>query len=44
MIDMAASLGSREPLERRNRRTACVLIGWIAFLMLVSLLVIWLRN
>lgn len=31
-------------LEERNRRTALALVGWIAFLMVVSLVVIWVRN
>jgi len=34
--------GSTVP--RRNRRTALVLVAWIALLMLVSALVAWLRN
>lgn len=31
-------------LERRNRRTAAVLLGWFALLVMVSLLVIFLRR
>lgn len=31
-------------LERRNRRTALVLVGWIALLAIVSVIVIWVRN
>lgn len=31
-------------LAERNRRTARWLVGWIVFLMLVSLVVIWVRN
>jgi hypothetical protein len=31
-------------LADRNRRTATALIGWIVGLMIVSLLVIWMRN
>lgn len=37
-------LHDREPIERRNRRTALLLVGWIAFLAVLSLVVIWLRN
>ena len=44
MVELHVSLGAREPLDRRNRRTAALLVGWIAFLMAVSLAVIWLRN
>ncbi len=28
----------------RNRRTAWLLVGWIVFLCLVSVVVIWVRN
>ena len=31
-------------LDQRNRRTAFLLVAWIAFLMIVSLIVIWMRN
>ena len=31
-------------VEERNRRTAFLLLGWIVFLMIVSLIVIWVRN
>ena len=31
-------------LEDRNRRTARFLVGWIVLLVLVSLVVIWVRN
>jgi hypothetical protein len=33
-----------DDLERKNRRTAAWLLAWIAFLMLVALVVIWVRN
>jgi hypothetical protein len=38
--------GPEDPadLARRNRRTALVLIGWIALLVLASIIVIWVRN
>jgi hypothetical protein len=32
------------PLATRNRRTALVLVAWIALLMLASAVVAWLRN
>ncbi len=31
-------------LAERNRRTARWLVAWIAFLVLVSIVVIWVRN
>ena len=31
-------------LDHRNRRTAFLLAAWIAVLMIVSLVVIWMRN
>ena len=31
-------------LAARNRHTAWWLVGWIAFLMVVSILIIWVRN
>ena len=31
-------------LAERNRRTAGWLLAWIAFLMIVSVIVIWVRN
>jgi hypothetical protein len=31
-------------LSSRNRRTALVLVAWIALLMLASAVVAWLRN
>jgi hypothetical protein len=31
-------------LAERNRRTARWLVAWIVFLMLVSVVVIWVRN
>ena len=31
-------------LAERNRRTARWLVAWIALLMLVSIVVIWVRN
>ena len=31
-------------VEERNRQTAFLLLGWIVFLMIVSLIVIWVRN
>jgi hypothetical protein len=31
-------------LAARNRRTARWLVAWIVFLMLVSIVVIWVRN
>ncbi len=31
-------------LAERNRRTAWWLVGWIAFLMMVSIVIIWVRN
>ncbi len=31
-------------LSSRNRRTAIVLVAWIALLMLASAVVAWLRN
>jgi hypothetical protein len=30
--------------EARNRRTARVLLAWIALLMALSVLVVWVRN
>ncbi len=33
-----------DPLSTRNRRTALVLLVWIALLMLASAVVAWLRN
>lgn len=33
-----------QALDERNRRTARWLVAWIAFLMLVSIVVIWMRN
>jgi hypothetical protein len=33
-----------DPLTTRNRRTAIVLLIWIALLMLASAVVAWLRN
>jgi hypothetical protein len=33
-----------DPLATRNRRTALVLLVWIALLMLASAVVAWLRN
>ena len=33
-----------DPLSTRNRRTALVLLAWIALLMLASPVVAWLRN
>jgi hypothetical protein len=38
--------GPEDPadLARRNRRTALILIGWIALLVLASIIVIWVRN
>jgi hypothetical protein len=31
-------------LARRNRRTAWILVGWIALLLTLSIIVIWIRN
>ncbi len=31
-------------LAERNRRTARWLVAWITFLMIVSIIVIWVRN
>ncbi|MGH7263859.1 MAG: hypothetical protein ACREMB_03255 [Candidatus Rokuibacteriota bacterium] len=31
-------------LAARNRRTAVWLVAWIAFLVVVSIIVIWVRN
>jgi hypothetical protein len=42
--DVRTDRQPREPVEGRNRRTALTLVGWIALLMVVSLMVIWLRN
>lgn len=42
--DVHAVLHDREPIERRNRWTALLLVGWIALLAVLSLIVIWLRN
>jgi hypothetical protein len=42
--DVHIVLHDREPIERRNRRTAVLLVGWIALLAVLSLIVIWLRN
>jgi hypothetical protein len=42
--DACGDRESSEPVANRNRRTALVLVGWIALLMAVSLIVIWLRN
>ena len=36
--------GSRSELERRNRRVAASLVGWIVFLIVISIIVIWTRN
>jgi hypothetical protein len=33
-----------ERLSRRNRRTAVWLVAWIALLMAVSIVIIWVRN
>ncbi|HEV8676501.1 MAG TPA: hypothetical protein VGX21_20890 [Methylomirabilota bacterium] len=33
-----------EALAARNRRTARWLVAWIVFLIIVSVIVIWLRN
>jgi hypothetical protein len=33
-----------DPLSTRNRRTALILLAWIALLMLASAVVAWLRN
>jgi hypothetical protein len=33
-----------EALAVRNRRTARWLVAWIAFLVVVSVIVIWVRN
>ena len=33
-----------DTLRARNRRTAGLLVAWIVFLGLVSLVVIWIRN
>lgn len=41
-------LASQNPeartLAQRNRRTALALVGWIVFLVGVSVLVVWVRN
>jgi hypothetical protein len=42
--DVHTVLHDRDPIERRNRRTALLLVGWIALLAVLSLIVIWLRN
>ena len=42
--DVHTVLHDREAIERRNRRTALLLVGWIALLAVLSLTVIWLRN
>jgi hypothetical protein len=42
--DTRADRDQGQPVEGRNRRTALALVGWIALLMGVSLVVIWLRN
>lgn len=36
--------GRGAPLAARNRRTALLLIGWIALTALASVIVIWVRN
>jgi hypothetical protein len=41
---VAPAAGAPSELERKNRRTAAWLLAWIAFLMLVALVVIWARN
>jgi hypothetical protein len=33
-----------DALSSRNRRTALVLVAWIALLMLAAVVVAWLRN
>jgi hypothetical protein len=42
--EVAVSGVAAGDLERKNRRTAAWLLGWIVFLMLVALVVIWVRN
>jgi hypothetical protein len=42
--DTCSGLPQERPIARRNRRTAALLVGWIALLVAFSLAVIWLRN
>ncbi len=44
MPDLLTRHTDERTLATRNRRTAVWLLAWIAFLMLVSIVVIWVRN
>jgi hypothetical protein len=36
--------GAPRPVSERNRRTAWILLAWIALLMLAAVAVAWIRN
>ena len=44
MPDLLTRHAEERTLADRNRRTARWLMAWIVFLMLVSIVVIWVRN
>jgi hypothetical protein len=44
MATIAPRQDAERALTERNRRTAFVLVGWIAVLVVVSVIVVWLRN
>ena len=39
-----SSLENPRDLHQRNRRTALSLVGWIALMIVVSIIVIWIQN
>lgn len=39
-----SSLENPQDLRPRNQRTALYLVGWIALLVVASIIVIWVRN
>lgn len=39
-----SSLENPHDLGQRNQRTALYLVGWIALLVVTSIIVIWVRN
>jgi hypothetical protein len=39
-----SSLENPHDLRQRNQRTALYLVGWIALLVVASIIVVWVRN
>jgi len=39
-----SSVEHPQDLHQRNQRTALYLLGWIALLVVASIIVIWVRN